>query len=96
VLLVKNAGDQIKKNELGRACGTYGERRVTYTLWWKNLGETDRLKDLDADGRVILKWVLKKVGWGMDWIDVAQDRNKWQSLVYAVINLRFQKMLGFS
>ena len=44
-----------------------------------------------------IKMGLQKVGWGMDWIDVAQDRNKWRSLlVYAVINLRFQKMLGFS
>ena len=23
---------------------------------------------------------------GMDWIDLAQDRDRWQSLVYAVMN----------
>jgi len=32
---------------------------------------------------------LQKVGCeGMDWIDVAQDRDRWRTLVNAVINLR--------
>jgi hypothetical protein len=33
-----------------------------------------------------------KVGWkGVDWIDTAQDRDKWWAVVNAVINLRFKK-----
>jgi hypothetical protein len=31
---------------------------------------------------------LTEVGWGMDWIDVAQDREMWQAVVNAIINLR--------
>jgi len=32
---------------------------------------------------------LQEVGYeGMDWIDVAQDRDRWQVLVNVVMNLR--------
>jgi hypothetical protein len=33
---------------------------------------------------------LQEKGWrGMDWIDVAQDRDKWRALVNAAMNLQF-------
>jgi hypothetical protein len=32
---------------------------------------------------------LRDIGWdGMDWIKVAQDRDKWRALVNTVMNLR--------
>jgi hypothetical protein len=32
---------------------------------------------------------LQEVGWGcMDWIDMAQDRDRWLALVSAVMNFR--------
>jgi hypothetical protein len=45
-------------------------------------------------GRPRCRWVdnirmdLGEVGWGdMDWIDLAQDRNRWRALVNSVLNL---------
>jgi len=36
-----------------------------------------------------IKLDLQKVGsGGMDWIELAEDRNRWQALVNAVMNLR--------
>jgi hypothetical protein len=31
---------------------------------------------------------LQKVGWGINWIDLALDRDRWWALVNAVMNLR--------
>jgi hypothetical protein len=32
---------------------------------------------------------LQELGWrGRDWIDLAEDRDRWWALVFAVINLR--------
>ena len=46
-------------------------------------------------GRPRLRWEgnikmdLQEVGWaGMDWIDMAQDRDRWLAVVNAVMNLR--------
>jgi hypothetical protein len=36
-----------------------------------------------------IKMELQEVGWGrMDWIDLAQDRNRWRALVNVAMNLR--------
>ena len=32
----------------------------------------------------------------MDWIGMAQDRDRWRTLVSAVMNLRFREMRGVS
>jgi hypothetical protein len=35
------------------------------------------------------KMDLREIGWdGMNWIDLAQDRNQWRALVNTVMNLR--------
>jgi hypothetical protein len=35
-----------------------------------------------------IKMYLQEVGWGMEWIELAQDRERWWALVNAVMNLR--------
>jgi hypothetical protein len=45
------------------------------------------LGDPGIDGRIILK-DLQEVGWGMDWIELAEDRDWWRALVNAIMNLR--------
>jgi hypothetical protein len=38
---------------------------------------------------------LEEVGWGdMDWIGLAQDRNRWRALVNSVLNLRVPQNAG--
>jgi hypothetical protein len=38
-----------------------------------------------------IKMYLREVAWGgMDWINVAQDRDRWRALVNAIMNLRVQ------
>jgi hypothetical protein len=47
------------------------------------------LGDPGVDGKIILKWIFKKWGWGgIDWIELAQDTDRWWALVNAVMNFR--------
>jgi len=50
--------------------------------------ECDHLEDSNVHRRIILKWIFSKWDGGMDWIDLAQNREKWWALVNAVMNLR--------
>jgi hypothetical protein len=65
-----------------------GERRGAYrALVWKPEGRRPL-------GRPRRKWEdnikmdLREVVWGgIDWIDLAQDRDRWRALVYTAMNL---------
>jgi hypothetical protein len=75
---------------VGRACSTYwGERRGAYRALvckpeGRRLLERPRRRWEDN-----IKIDFTDVEWGTDWIDMAQDRNRWRALVNAVVNLWF-------
>jgi hypothetical protein len=57
--------------------------------WWEIQKERDHWEDQDVGGWTIIKLILREIGWdGGDWIDMAQDRDKWRAPVRAVMNLR--------
>jgi hypothetical protein len=37
-----------------------GSKEIYRWLCWKNLKERDNLKNIGIDGKIILKWILKK------------------------------------
>ena len=57
----------------------FTEHKVNFTL---------RSTSADVDGKIILKWIVKKQEGGVDWIDLAQYTDKWWAHVKAVINVR--------
>jgi len=65
-----------------------GRGEVRTDFWKENQWEWDNLEDLGLDVRIILKWIFKNWDGGMDWIDLAKDRDSWWTLVNAAINLQ--------
>jgi hypothetical protein len=66
-----------------------GEKQNAYRIV---VGKREAKRPL---GRPIRRWVdnikmdLREIGWdGVDWIDLAQDRDQWRALVNTVMNLR--------
>ena len=77
--------------------GAWGRGEGCTGFWWGNLRERDHWGDPDVDGRIILRWIFREVGGGCgDWMELAQDRDRWRALVSTVMNFRVPKMRGFS
>jgi hypothetical protein len=53
-----------------------GKREVHTGFWWGDLREGDHVGDPGVDGRIILKWILKKwdgVAWtGLSWLRIGK------------------------
>jgi hypothetical protein len=73
---------------MGGACGTTEGRSGEYRALMGRLKEGDHFEDLGVDERVILKMEHQEVEWGdMDWIAVAENRERGRALVNAVGDL---------
>jgi hypothetical protein len=66
----------------------WGRREVHTRFLWGDPREGDHLGDPGVDGRIILRRIFGKWDGGMDWIELAQDRDRWRTVVNAVMNLR--------
>ena len=80
---------KIETNEMGRACGAYGEDRSVHRVL---VGKPEGKRPL---GRLRRRWEnnikvdLQEVG-GVrgDWMELAQDRDRWRALVGTVRDFR--------
>ena len=58
-----------------------------------HLIERDHLQDQGVEVRIVLKIDIKETELkSVDWIKLAQDRDKWQSVVNMVMNFMSHKM----
>jgi hypothetical protein len=66
-----------------------GEKRNAYRIL---MGKPEGKRPLGRPRRRredSIRMNLREIGWGgMDWIDLAQDRDQWWALVNTVMNLR--------
>jgi len=35
-----------------------------------------------------IRWIFRNLDWGMDWIDLAQDKDRWRALANETMSLR--------
>jgi hypothetical protein len=65
-----------------------GEGRNQYGVLMGKPEGKFHLEDQGVDGRKASKWTLERLFGGLNWIHLAQDRDRWLAVVNAVMNLR--------
>ena len=59
-----------------------GEKKNRYGVLVGNPTTRNHWQDQGIDGRIISKWILIIRIAGMDWIELAQGRDRWQSWLH--------------
>ena len=63
--------------------------KVCTRVWWGNLKERDHWRRQRRRWEDNIKMDIEEVGSGCgDWMELAQDRNRWRALVSTVMNFR--------
>jgi uncharacterized protein YjcR len=66
-----------------------GETRNAYKFFVQSLNGGEHSEDLGVDVKIILKWILRELGWKVvNWIHLAQDRDQYIAVVNMVVNFR--------
>jgi hypothetical protein len=60
-----------------------GYRRGAYTVLYGDI----KLEDPGVDRRIILKWIFRKRVGDLDWINLAQDRDRLRPLLNTLMSL---------
>jgi hypothetical protein len=55
-----------------------GEEKKCTRFWRESPKENDHSEDRSVDGRMRSEW---EIGCGMEWSQLAQDMNRWRSVV---------------
>jgi hypothetical protein len=74
--ILDQTSDQVRENEIGRACDTFGGYQRCMEGLARKSGRKRPLGRRIVDRR-LLQWIFMSWVWGMDWIDLAQDRDKY-------------------
>ena len=67
----------------------WGRIKVHIGFQWGKQRDGDHLENRGVNDRIILIGILETWDGGRDWIDLAQDRDRWRALLDAVIDFRF-------
>jgi hypothetical protein len=60
----------------------WGEKRGVYRVLVGKPEGGDQLQDTRLGGSIMLKWIFEKCDESMDWMDVAQDMDRWRAYVH--------------